>query len=176
MDTQTAKRPPRGASQHAALWHRVLHDPHLRDLPYKVETNQHGQIVLSPHKTYHSNFQGCLIRLLIEHLPRGNASPEYPIATSGGVKVCDVVWLSAERAAEVPEDAEASPVAPEICVEVLSGSNTQSEMEDKRRLYFEAGAEEVWIVSTKGAIAFYDAGGALPASKRAKTFPGHIEA
>ena len=59
----------------------------------------------------------------------------------------------AERAAEVPEDAEASPVAPEVCIEVVSGSNMRKEMNEKRPLYFEAGAEEVWIVSTEGAAS-----------------------
>lgn len=33
-----------------AFWEQVLADPCLRDLPDKVETNQHGQVVLSPHK------------------------------------------------------------------------------------------------------------------------------
>lgn len=177
METQTTDRPEHGTSRHAALWHRVLNDPHLRNLPYKVETNEHGQLILSPHKTRHSDFQGDLILLLAEHAPKdGRPRPEYPIETSGGVKVCGVVWRSAERAAQVPEGAEASPVAPEICIEVVSGSNTHSEMDEKRRLYVEAGAEEVWIVSAEGAITFYDAGGPLSASKIATGFPAQIEA
>ena len=35
--------------------------------------------------------------------------------------------------------------APEICIEVLSLSNSPAEMNEKRDLYFEAGAHEVWI-------------------------------
>mgnify|MGYP001313879954 CR=1 FL=1 len=34
--------------------------------------------------------------------------------------------------------------APEICLEILSPSNSIVEMEMKRALYFEAGAREVW--------------------------------
>ena len=90
------------------------------------------------------------------------------------MKVCGVVWISSERAAEVPEDAEASPVAPEICIEVLSGSNTQGKMDEKCRLYFDAGAEGVWLVSAKGEVTFYDAEECLSASKRAATFPAQI--
>jgi len=26
----------------ATLWHRVLNDPQLQELPYKIETNEHG--------------------------------------------------------------------------------------------------------------------------------------
>lgn len=45
--------------------------------------------------------------------------------------------------------------APEICVEVLSPSNKRGEIEEKRRLYFEAGAREVWICERSGQIRFF---------------------
>ncbi|MBV8175315.1 MAG: Uma2 family endonuclease, partial [Verrucomicrobia bacterium] len=45
--------------------------------------------------------------------------------------------------------------APEICVEVLSPSNTAEEMAEKGALYFEAGAHEVWLCGVDGKIAFY---------------------
>jgi hypothetical protein len=132
------QRPPRD------LWTRALRDPSLRDLPYKVETNEHGQLVLTPHKPRDSLQQGRIAALLRERaaaagLPPGEATTEFAVETSGGIKVPDVVWISAERLASLPEDAETSPVMPEIIVEVLSKTDTQAEMADKRRLYFEAG-------------------------------------
>jgi len=39
---------------HQARWENVIHDPVLRDLPYKVETNARGQLVVSPHRNVHS--------------------------------------------------------------------------------------------------------------------------
>jgi hypothetical protein len=42
-----------GASQ-AELWHSVLDDSQLQDLPFKIETNERGQLVLNPHKRIHS--------------------------------------------------------------------------------------------------------------------------
>jgi Uma2 family endonuclease len=45
--------------------------------------------------------------------------------------------------------------APEICVEVLSPSNTVKEIEEKTVLYFEAGASEVWICDEGGSIRFH---------------------
>ena len=48
-----------------------------------------------------------------------------------------------------------STLAPEICVEVMSPTNTEEEMQEKRRLYREIGAEEVWVVGEKGRIRFY---------------------
>lgn len=45
--------------------------------------------------------------------------------------------------------------APEICVEVLSKKNTKEEIEEKRRLYFEAGAKEVWLCARNGKMQFF---------------------
>jgi hypothetical protein len=43
----------------------------------------------------------------------------------------------------------------EICVEVLSPGNTRGEMDEKRELLFEAGAEEMWICDEKGRMFFF---------------------
>jgi len=43
----------RNGERSASLWHRVLNDSQLWKLPYKVETSERGQIVLSPHKPQH---------------------------------------------------------------------------------------------------------------------------
>jgi hypothetical protein len=37
--------PPKAILEH---WQNVLEDKALRDLPYKIEMNAHGQIVMSP--------------------------------------------------------------------------------------------------------------------------------
>jgi Uma2 family endonuclease len=44
--------------------------------------------------------------------------------------------------------------APEICVEVLSISNTPAEIAEKIALYFEAGAQEVWTCDQDGTLEF----------------------
>ncbi|HEV2130876.1 MAG TPA: Uma2 family endonuclease [Longimicrobiaceae bacterium] len=171
MTTNAApSRPP------MELWHRALTDPSLRDLPYKVETNEHGQLVLSPHKPRHSLQQARVAALLRElapaaGLPPGEAATEFAVETSGGIKVPDVVWISNERLAGLPDDAEASPVMPEIVVEVLCRSNTRTEMEEKRRLYFAAGAREVWMCDPEGRLTFFGAEGEVPASELIPSFP-----
>jgi Uma2 family endonuclease len=45
--------------------------------------------------------------------------------------------------------------APEICVEVLSVSNTPAEIAEKIALYFEAGAQEVWTCDLGGTLEFH---------------------
>lgn len=34
--------------QTTTLWEEIVADPRFEDFPYKVETNQHGQVILSP--------------------------------------------------------------------------------------------------------------------------------
>jgi len=148
------------ATTDTSMWQRVLRDPQLRELPYKIETNEHGQLVMSPHTPFHSRHQSRLLRLLDEHVTRGGeATIEFAVETPKGVKVPDVVWLSDERWAQIPEDAEASPVMPELCVEVRSEGNTDAEMREKRQLYLEEGAQEVWVCDADGRLRFFDAEG-----------------
>jgi Uma2 family endonuclease len=157
-------------------WHRVLNDPKLRELPYKVETNEHGQIVLSPHKPQHGLRQARILRLIDRHATSpGEPAVEFAIETRKGVKVPDVVWLSAERLAQVPEDAEASPVVPDLVVEVLSEGNTESEIAEKRRLYLDEGAREVWTCAPDGTLTFYDADGVRDASALVPSFPSRVD-
>ena len=45
-------------------WQEVCADPHLRDLPYKIELNERGQILMTPVRLSRSAFQGKIIKLL----------------------------------------------------------------------------------------------------------------
>jgi hypothetical protein len=48
---------------------------------------------------------------------------------------------------------------------------------EKRQLYFEAGAEEVWLCDANGKMTFYHAGSASPqsGSKLGPEFPKKVE-
>ena len=130
-------------------WHEVLADPSLAKLPHRIETDRHGHIVMSPPPAFsHSQRQGKIVGLILKLLPEGQAMPECPLSTSDGVKAIDVAWLSTMREEHVQK-----PIllerAPEICVEILSPSNTVSEIQEKQALYFEAGRRKsgsaVWM-------------------------------
>jgi len=141
--------------EHQKRWGEIASDPTLDGLPYKVETNARGQIILSPHTNRHSDLQAALFRLLQQHAPGGHISVEYALAMPRGVKAPDVVWMSRARRAEMRETGDPSTRAPEVCVEGMSTSNTEEEMQEKRALYLEIGAEEVWIVDEGGTIRFF---------------------
>jgi Uma2 family endonuclease len=61
----------------------------------------------------------------------------------------------------------------EICVEVLSSSNSQPEMEEKMALYFEAGAHEVWLCGLDGKMEFYTPD-LSAVSRLCPLFPGQL--
>ena len=136
-------------------WQEIASDPLLSELPYKVETNHRGQIVLSPHRNRHTFQQKAIEKKLDTLLSSGEAFQELAIATSGGTKQADVVWASGGRLAEMKQTGDPTTLAPEICVEVMTGPNDFEEMHEKRRLYLEAGAEEVWIVTEDREVRFF---------------------
>ncbi len=161
------------AEKHQERWQKIVDDPLLSDLPYKVETNRRGQIVLSPHKNRHSRQQKLILKRLDSLLQSGEAFPEWALATSEGVKVPDVIWASASRLDEMEETGDPATLAPELCVEVMSESNDWDEAHEKRALYREAGAEEVWIVEKDGSVRFF-ADDELGHSELAPDFPQSI--
>jgi len=115
-----------------------------------------------PAEAGHGESQFEIGYLLRTHLPRGRVITECPISTADGVKVVDAAWASPERVKERGGQA-CYTRAPEICVEVISPSNTKAEIQEKMALYFDAGAREVWICSRTGSMSFYTSGSTGPA-------------
>ena len=147
LETQT--------SFNLARWKEILADPDLAKLPYRIESDRLGRILMSPPPAFrHSRRQSNITNLLSKLLAQGLVLTECPLSTVDGVKAIDVAWLAPNR----PEIA-AEPVlltrAPEICVEILSPSNSTSEIGEKRALYFDAGATEVWICNLDGSMCFF---------------------
>ncbi|KKI98964.1 Uma2 family endonuclease [Prochlorothrix hollandica] len=155
-------------------WQEVCEHPQLQNLPFKVELNRWGQVVMSPVKVKHSFFQGRIQRVLETFLKTGEVMPECAIATTDGVKVADVVWCSSDRFAQIEAEVAAS-IAPEICIEVTSAGNTEEEMLGKRQLYLAAGALEVWVCDDQARVTFYDRSGALTRSGLVPDFPHQIQ-
>ncbi|MDD2725434.1 MAG: Uma2 family endonuclease [Methylovulum sp.] len=155
-------------------WQEVCEHPSLQDLPFKIELDENGKIILSPAKVYHSFFQGEIAFLLHSLLKDGKTLTECAIKTSKGTKVADVAWASMDVWAIIKTQTEAS-IAPEICVEIISDSNTQQEMVEKRQLYFEAGAKEVWMCDEQGDMSFYNTQDQLIHSELVSGFPLKID-
>ena len=143
---------------------------------HRVETDRHGRLVVHrPLTAQHGALQSEVVTRLHQLSPEGVSVTVCPVSTSDGVKLVDASWMSRERY-EPMRDCEIFETAPEICIEILSPSNTRAEMEERRDLYFEIGCLEFWTVGATGKVRFFGAGGMeLDGSELCPGFPGQIE-
>ena len=144
-------------------WAEVMNDRALHDLPYKIELNIYGKIEMSPANNRHARLQGYIAGEFARQLSGGGVLTECPILTRIGVKVPDVAWASSDFLAK-HGDTTPFPEAPDICVEIVSPSNSDDEIRDKTQAYLAAGAREVWVVYEDGSARFYDVAGERPSS------------
>ncbi len=139
-------------------WNELLADRSLAKLPYKIETNYSGQILMTPPPSGEHSRRQTRIVLQLAALLDGEPLAECPISTIDGVRTANVGWYSNDLFAQVRGQV-AFERAPEICVEVISPGNTPhhhpAQLQHKRSLYFEAGAEEVWHCNEAGAMAYF---------------------
>lgn len=107
-------------------------------------------VAVSRPKLKHHLIQSRLRDLLKVSAPAGSFV-EYEVAfrplPEYELRVADVAYISPDR--WVGQDMEDNfRGAPDIVIEVLSPSNTSSEMHDKERLCLENGTLEFWVIDT----------------------------
>lgn len=139
-------------------WSEVIDNPLLKDLPFKIELNRFGKLLMSPASNKHGIAQSRIGALLTNKHPHGVTISECSIQTPEGTKVADVAWAS-DAFIETWGTVTPFPRAPELCVEIVSPSNSREEMQIKTALYLEAGAEEVWIVYIDSHLEIFTAAG-----------------
>lgn len=155
----------------AARYRALCQDPLYANIPGKVEIDVWGRMVMTPPAYYHGILQGRLVHKLRAALG-GEASVEAPIATPAGLFLADVAWASRGFAARHQDDL-ALMRAPQICIEVVSPSNSVKELSEKREAYLAAGAVEVWIVYPRSKrCEFYGSHGLLESSAYAVDLTG----
>jgi Uma2 family endonuclease len=145
-------------------WAEVMGNPYFKDLPFKIELNRFGQVLMSPANNKHGNLEYRVGRALERGCPKGEIIIECSIQTADGVKVADVAWASAAFIQQFGYSTP-YPQAPEICVEIISPSNTDEEMRIKIDLYLAKGAQEIWLVDAEAKIRFFNHLGEQSASK-----------
>jgi len=157
-----------------ARWQELLADRELARLSHRIETDRLGRIIMTPPPSLtHGSRQFEIARALATLLPGGRVITQCPLSTADGVKAIDVAWLARGRT-EVEKGDLVLELAPEICVEILSPSNSTEEMAEKRALYFEAGAREVWTCELDGRMSFYCGGDLCEDSELCSWFPKHV--
>ena len=155
-------------------WAEICEDKFLATLPYRIETDRWGNLVMSPPpRSRHAEYQAEIAVLLRQFLRGGRSITECPIQTSEGVKAVDVAWVSQTRRKSKPND-PAYLIAPEICVEVESPANSHEELMERKALFFEKGADEFWLCGLSGRLTFYDPAGEIVQSKLCPDFPKQV--
>ena len=103
-------------------------------------TWEHGEIQIAI---------GSLIKNFLRTNPIGRVARECGVITEhepDTVRGPDVSFISKERmplGERMPKFAE---LTPDLCVEIISPSNTRAKMNEKIEEYFETGAKMVWVV------------------------------
>ncbi len=135
-------------------WASVIENPYLQNLPFKIELNKWEKILMSPASNHYGILQSEAVYYLRRKLPGGRVIVECSIKTDGGVNVADVAWASDEF---MRRNGEATPYeeAPEICLEIVSPSNSKEEMDEKIKLYLAKGAVEVWLCAADGSVTHF---------------------
>ena len=156
---------PLSSEDLAARYRALCDNPCYANVPGKIELDTWGRMVMSPASSYHSALQAALAARLA--VLGGKPFVELSVVTEAGILVADVAWASDEflraRHFETPYMR-----APEICLEVISPSNSRRELDEKKHAYLAAGAEEVWLVFPKTKrVEYHNKQGMSPGSRYA---------
>ena len=126
-----------------------------RELPPREDVIQElhwGQVVtLTRPKMRHTKLQYRLVELLRPLAgQKGVVAAEVPFRALPQYELrgADVAFVSQARWVATDNDDNLHG-SPELVIEVLSPSNTKSEMREKAALYLSTGAEEFWVVNPK---------------------------
>ena len=104
-------------------------------VPMPPHTIEHGEITV--------NISALLRQQIRKHqLGSYSAETKFEVGSSG--RRPDVAFLAKDR---VPENKrQASPVPPDLAVEIVSPSDTSYDVEEKVLEYLEAGTRMVWVI------------------------------
>ena len=142
------------------------------DAPW--ETNGQGQIIMNPPiGLAHAKRADRIAVAMRSLLPDWRLWPEVGIYTADGMKAPHLA-VAAPDFAEATDSRGFLVRAPEICVEIMSPSNTWEEMRHKTLLYLAAGAKEVWVCDESGALHFFDGTGERSTSALATGMTGSV--
>jgi Uma2 family endonuclease len=132
-------------------WQALSANP---DTPDYYELNEYGELIMAPkpNNDHQRVIQEVALQLIacVGRL----AVPEVSIMTDRGIRVPNVGWMPAEKWDQF-KGRTPLPIAPDLCVEVLSPGNTREEIAMKTGAYLRAGAREVLVVGLKGEVEFY---------------------
>jgi Uma2 family endonuclease len=132
-------------------WNELAADP---ESPDHFELNEFGELIMSPKPTTGHQQVASEVAWLLRTQLGGAAVTEVSVLTDRGVRAPDVVWMPTDRWNKCKGQSPLQ-IVPDLCVEVLSPSNTREEMAMKIGAYLRGGAREVIVIGLKGEADFF---------------------
>jgi Uma2 family endonuclease len=159
----------------AWTWQELCDDPLLSRLPFQIELDKFGRIVMSPAANWkHGRTQSRLAFWLRSRLGEDTAT-EVAIEHAEGTSEPDVLWAPPAFWNRQNPDRADLPESPPLVCEVLSPSNTEAEMAFKIANYLGAGAQEVWLIGPNETVRFFDNNGQIEHSNVAHCAPQEVK-
>lgn len=138
----------------AMTWDENCADRSVANLPFKIETDRDGLIVMSPANQLQSRQKSVILAHHAEFQVSGYLLTGVAVATPRGVKVADVAWGS-DTFERNHHNEPLLTAAPEIRVEIPSPAISAESTQEKLLVYFVCGAKEVWVCDELGRITFF---------------------
>jgi Uma2 family endonuclease len=143
------------------------------DAPW--ETNGQGQIIVNrPMGLLHAKRAEKISMAIRTALADWHLWQEVGLHTADGIKAPDLLGAAPDFEERIDERGFLLS-APDLCVEVMSPSNSWEEMRHKTLLYLAAGAKEVWVCDGAGEIHFFDGSGQRADSALIAGVPNKID-
>jgi Uma2 family endonuclease len=146
---------------------------------HKHELLQGEHIILPPPKSYHSDVQHLLLRVLQPYVDQQGLGD---VRIEAGFKLSEDTWVQPDvsflRVSQLGNTRLGGSFegSPALAIEVASESNTAAQLDLKMELYFAHGAEEVWVVfpQTRRVRAHFPDGHSetLATGLKSELFPG----
>jgi Uma2 family endonuclease len=153
-----------------ARW-RAVYDGEIDLGTDRYELNERGEFIVTPKPSSTHQGVGAVIAMQFNEQLGALAAQGVSVFTpSGGIRAPDVIWMPLERWRQQSEGGDPIMFVPDVCVEVMSGSDSRPEMAGKAGWYLEGGAREVVVVDKQGGVHFWSADGESAVSKLVLTF------
>ena len=120
---------PLSTEELAVRYREVCADVRFSNVPGKIELDLWGRVLMTPASTYHGLIQGRVCQKLA--VLDGETLVQPGIATAMGLFVPDITWASAQFMNAYGGETPLTR-APDLCIEVVSPSNSVKELDEKR--------------------------------------------
>ena len=137
--------------------------PYVEDDPSWYELNEFGEWIVAPRPTSRHQQVAAVVAFQLTAQLGDRAVVEVSVYTDRGIRAPDVAWMPAARWLEA-KGQDPLPFVPDVCVEVVSPSNTRREILMKIGAYLRGGAREAIVVGLKGEVGFFGPAGRREAS------------